>query len=128
MRLLLDTHTFLWAITDDSRLSPSARQAFLNPDNTLMLSMASAWEIGIKVGLKKLRIKGRWPDIVKREMSANGIGWLAIEFGHCAKVATLPFHHRDPFDRLMAAQALIERTAVISADDSFEAYGVRRIW
>lgn len=128
MKLLLDTHAFLWAIADDPRLSPRAREAFLDPDNLLFLSMASAWEIAIKISLGKLHIAGRWNDVVQREMSANGIAWLPIEYEHCVKVAALPFHHRDPFDRLIGAQAQSEHMAIVSRDLSFESYGVRRIW
>ena len=128
MNLLLDTHAFLWAIADDPRLSQSAREAFLDPANALYLSMASAWEIAIKKSLGKLKLSGRWQSWLAREMTRNGIAWLPIEFPHCVKVASLRFHHRDPFDRLIAAQALLERHAILSADAIFDRYGIRRIW
>jgi len=128
MNLLLDTHAFLWAIADDPRMSQSARAAFLDPANALYFSMASAWEIAIKKSLGKLKLSGRWQLWLAREMTRNGIAWLPIEFRHCARVTSLRFHHRDPFDRLIVAQALLERHAILSADAIFDRYGIRRIW
>ena len=128
MKLLLDTHAFLWSAADDPRLTEPARAALLDPASTLHLSVASVWEMAIKISLGKLRMPGRWTDLVRREMTANDILWLPIEIDHCSAVSSLPFHHRDPFDRLLAAQSLVDRLVLVSRDPAFDAYGVQRLW
>lgn len=128
MRVLLDTHALLWLIADDKRLSQPARQAFLDPANDLFFSVASFWEICIKISLEKLKLAPGWPDTIQREMTQNTVGWLPIETGHCLAASRLPFHHRDPFDRMLVAQAQVEALAVMSADHGFSDYPVQRIW
>src|SRR5207244_12653755 len=102
MRLLLDTHSFLWFISGDSKLSPSARAAIEEPTNEVMFSPASAWEMAIKMSLGKLTLTEPFEVLVPREVRRNGFRLLPIELPHVAVVASLPFHHRDPFDRLLA--------------------------
>lgn len=128
MRLLLDTHAFLWWIDDARELSRKARAAIGSPENECLLSMASSWEMAIKVSNGKLRLPAAIERFVPEQLAANGIRQLAIEFRHVARVASLPFHHRDPFDRLIAAQALEEDCVIVSADTVFRRYGVKRIW
>jgi PIN domain nuclease of toxin-antitoxin system len=128
VRLLLDTHAFLWWIADDAALSPAARRAIANPENACLVSAASAWEIAIKVSIGKLSLGGDVRRFVPDQLSANGFDPLPVSVAHATRVAALPFHHRDPFDRLLAAQALEERVAVVSADPIFRKYGVKRIW
>jgi PIN domain nuclease of toxin-antitoxin system len=128
LNLLLDTHAFLWGAADDPRLTEAARTTLLDPGNTLHLSVASVWEMAIKISLGKLRMPGRWTDLVRREVTANDILWLPIEIEHCSTVSSLPFHHRDPFDRVLAAQALVNRLVLVSRDPVFDAYGVQRLW
>jgi PIN domain nuclease of toxin-antitoxin system len=128
MRVLLDTHVFLWWIEDAPALSRKARAAIANPDNECLLSVGSCWEMAIKASLGKLRFAQTIERFIPEQLAANAIGQLAIEFRHVAKVATLPFHHRDPFDRLLAAQAIEERCSIVSADPIFRKYGVARIW
>ena len=128
MRVLLDTHAFLWWIEDASSLSRKARTAISDPDNECLLSLASCWEMAIKLSLGKLRLPGAIERFIPEHLAANAFRQLAIDFRHVAKVATLPFHHRDPFDRLLAAQAIEERCAIVSADPVFRKYGVTRIW
>jgi PIN domain nuclease of toxin-antitoxin system len=128
MRLLLDTHTFLWWIEDASALSRKARTAISDPGNECLLSLASCWEMAIKLSLGKLRLPGAIERFVPEHVAANAFHQLAIDFRHVARVATLPFHHRDPFDRLLVAQALEEQCAVVSADPVFRRYGVTRVW
>ncbi|HEX8012420.1 MAG TPA: type II toxin-antitoxin system VapC family toxin [Casimicrobiaceae bacterium] len=128
MRVLLDTHAFLWWVEDAPALSKRARAAIANPTNECLLSLASCWEMAIKLSLGKLRLRGTIERFIPEQLSANALGQLPIDFRHVARVATLPFHHRDPFDRLLAAQALEERCAIVSANPMFRRYGVKRVW
>ena len=128
MRVLLDTHTFLWWVEDAPALSRKARTAIGDPDNECLLSLASCWEMAIKLSLGKLRLPSAIERFVPEQLAANAFRQLAIEFRHVARVAALPFHHRDPFDRLLAVQALEEGCAIVSADPMFRKYGVKRIW
>lgn len=127
MRLLLDTHTFLWSITS-RQLSPAADAAFLDADNDLFLSVASYWEICIKLGLGKLSLPDDWQQVIERAMTVNAIDWLPIEPRHCREVIALPRHHRDPFDRLLVAQARLEGLTLLSADPNFGGYDVPVVW
>jgi len=128
MRLLLDTHAFLWWVQDARELSRKARAAIAAPDNECLLSLASCWEMAIKISLGKLKLPGSIERFIPEQLTANGFRQLEIGFRHIARVASLPFHHRDPFDRLLAAQALEGGLTVVSADAVFRKYGVRRIW
>ena len=128
MKLLFDTHAFLWLIDGDDRLSDTARQAYVDRANDLYVSAASLWEIGIKVSVGKLTLAEGWSAAIARELEANAIRWLPIELAHCARLSSLPFHHRDPFDRMLVAQALIEEMALLTADDAMAAYQVDCIW
>jgi len=128
MKVLLDTHSFLWLITGDERLSETAKQTFLNPDTQLFFSAASFWEICIKASLGKITLQSGWSETIQNEMLDNSIQWLPIEIPHCIEVAKLPFHHRDPFDRLLIAQAMVEDMHLLSRDSRFLAYAVPRIW
>jgi PIN domain nuclease of toxin-antitoxin system len=128
MRLLLDTHSFLWFISGSPRLSVPARQAIEDPDNISYLSSASLWEMAIKVSLGKLSLAQPFETLIPQQLALNGIEILDITIAHTALVAQLPFHHRDPFDRLLLAQAQVERMPIIGNDPSFDAYGIARIW
>ena len=128
MRVLLDTHAFLWWIEDAPALSKRARSTIADPDNDCLLSLASCWEMAIKQSLGKLKLPGAIERFIPEQLAINGFRQLAIDFRHVARVASLPFHHRDPFDRLLAAQAVEERCAIVSADAIFRRYGVKRIW
>jgi PIN domain nuclease of toxin-antitoxin system len=127
-RLLLDTHAFLWWIADDARLSRPARAAIANRKADCFVSVASCWEMAIKVSRDKLTVAAPVEQFVPEQLSANGFGLLRIEFAHVAHVERLAFHHRDPFDRLLVAQALIEGLAIVSADPVFRRYGIKRVW
>jgi PIN domain nuclease of toxin-antitoxin system len=128
MKVLLDTHAFLWLVTDDDRLSKTARQTFLDTKNGLFFSAASLWEICIKNSLGKISLKGQWFKTIQDEMVNNAIQWLPIEMPHCAEVTKLPFHHRDPFDRMLIAQAMVEEMQLLSRDTLLSAYAIKRIW
>lgn len=127
-RFLLDTHAFLWAITDAPGMSETGRSVFLENDNQLLLSTASVWEMSIKAGLGKLELTLPLKDLVTRQMADQGILLLPIELEHTFAVQHLPFHHRDPFDRLLVAQALCEGLTLLSADSVLDRYGVSRLW
>ena len=128
MKVLLDTHAFLWLITDDDQLSENARQTFLNPENSLFFSAASFWEICIKKSLGKISLKDGWFQTIQKEMGINTIQWIPIEMTHCAEVTGLPFHHRDPFDRMLIAQAIVEEMKLLSRDSHLSDYAIELIW
>ncbi len=110
------------------QLTESARAAIGQADQICFVSLASCWEIAIKVSLGKLTVESSLERFLAEQMAINGFQPLAITLSHIARVAALPFHHRDPFDRLLVAQAIDEDVAIVSADPVFHQYGVRRIW
>jgi PIN domain nuclease of toxin-antitoxin system len=126
--LLLDTHAFLWFWWDDPQLSPAAKAAICDPDNRKLISTASCWEVAIKVSLKKLDLGAPYRGFMHQHLSRNNFELLQIADQHLARVCELPFHHRDPFDRLIAAQALEENLAIVSCDTQLDAYGIHRVW
>jgi len=128
MKLLLDTHSFLWFIGGDVRLSPAAQVLIEDATNDAFLSVASLWEMAIKISLGRLQLAQPLETFIPQQLSLNRIGLLGITISHTAKVATLPFHHRDPFDRFLVAQAQVEQMSVVSSDPAFDAYGITRLW
>jgi len=128
MKVLLDTHALLWLITADARLSKIARKTFLNTENLLYFSIVSLWEICIKKSLEKISLKDGWLETIQEEMQINTVQWLPVEIEHCAKVIELPFHHRDPFDRMLVAQSMIEDLAILTRDTRLAAYAIQCIW
>jgi PIN domain nuclease of toxin-antitoxin system len=128
MNLLLDTHTFLWFIAGDSSLSKAARSAIEDLNNNLYLSVASVWEIAIKVSIDKLELSEPFETFIPEQLAENGIELLDISVEHAAQIVSMPFHHRDPFDRLIAAQANVEKMTLLSVDGVFDSYGINRLW
>jgi PIN domain nuclease of toxin-antitoxin system len=128
MRYLLDTHTFLWWITDDERLSSRARDLIRDRRNTLYLSAASAWEIAIKASLGRLEFAGDPEKMVPEQMALNAIEALPIQIAHALRVHVLPPHHRDPFDRLLVAQSQLEDLPLITDDVEIPRYPVEVAW
>ncbi len=128
MRLLLDTHALLWWVDDDPRLPAKARKVIADAANDCFVSLASAWEMAIKSQLGKLTLASSVRQYFPAQLAANGFVQLDIAFRHIARVESLEFHHRDPFDRLIAAQALEEKLILVSADAVFDDYGVKRVW
>jgi len=128
MRFLLDTHTFLWFIMGSANLSVNARDLIENPVNERLLSVASLWEIAIKTSLGKLTLSAPFDELIPAQLKLNGIDLLNIKVDHLSAVTTLAFHHRDPFDRLVIAQALVEKLPIISLDGAFDAYDLKRHW
>jgi PIN domain nuclease of toxin-antitoxin system len=126
MSLLLDTQAFLWWVTDDRRLSKRARTAIAA--TPCMLSVASCWEMAIKSSLGKLTLPRAVDRFVQEQLEVNGFTLLPISIEAVAGAADLAFHHRDPFDRLLAAQAARASLDIVSSDAVFAKYGVRRIW
>lgn len=128
MRFLLDTHTFLWWVDGNPALSAEAEKVIGNPRNECFLSLASCWEMAIKSSIGKLTLTMSVERFVAEQIAEDGFALLPVEFRHVCKVESLPFHHRDPFDRLLVAQSIIEKMAIVSADTTLDRYGVRRIW
>lgn len=128
MRLLLDTQSFLWFIEGSASLSLIARSLIEDADNQPLLSMASLWEMAIKLSIGKLSLGQPFEMLIPEQMRLNGIELLPIEMVHVVAVAKLSFHHRDPFDRLLIAQAMAERIPIGSGDSVFDPYGVRLLW
>jgi len=128
MTLLLDTHPLLWFALNDPRLSVTARAAILDPANQKWASPASYWEIAIKISTGKYTLHVPYEDFWRNAIDANGFQILHILPRHTALLTTMPYHHRDPFDRLLIAQALAEGMSVVSADPIVDSYGVARVW
>jgi PIN domain nuclease of toxin-antitoxin system len=128
MRLLLDTHTFLWFIEGSLNLSVVARNLIEDPENQRFLSTASLWEMSIKVSIGKLELGMTIAELVKGKVYGNAIDLLAIQPAHLDELAKLPFHHKDPFDRLLIAQSLAEHIPVVTRDGAFGNYPVTLLW
>jgi PIN domain nuclease of toxin-antitoxin system len=128
VRLLLDTHAFLWWLDGDRRLSPKARRAIANASNSVLVSAASAWEITTKARLGKLPGATDVAADVAGSVGSQGFTPLDITVLHAQRAGNLGGEHRDPFDRILIAQAHLEDVAVVSDDDVFDRYGVRRFW
>jgi PIN domain nuclease of toxin-antitoxin system len=128
VRTLLDTHTFIWFIEGKPLLRARARELIETPQTDLVLSVASLWEAAIKFSIGKLTLSQQFDILIPAALRANDIPLLDITFDHVARLTTLPFHHRDPFDRMLIAQAMTETLPIVSIDTIFDAYGVARIW
>lgn len=128
MRLLIDTHSFLWFVHGDSRLSARARRLIAGAANDRYLSLASVWEMAIKLSVGKLSLGQPIETFIPQLLNQNGIFLLGVDILHAAEVAVLPLHHRDPFDRMLVAQAQVERMPIVSNDSALDAYGVTRLW
>jgi PIN domain nuclease of toxin-antitoxin system len=128
MKLLLDTNVFIWASIDPDRLSPRATREISNPYNERYVSIASFWEMQIKQDLGKLPLPGRIDEYGPEWIGKLAAKVLPIELPHIGKLADLPSHHRDPFDRIIIAQAKFEKLELVSADASFSLYSAQIIW
>ena len=127
MNLLLDTHAFLWFSEDSPNLSKNSKSLIENSENNCLISIASLWEMAIKISLGKLKIKIEFKNMVDEIVNHN-FTILPITFEHTVELSSLYFHHRDPFDRLLISQAIIENLTLISADEVFDKYEIKRIW
>jgi PIN domain nuclease of toxin-antitoxin system len=128
MKLLLDTHVAIWLMNKKEKLSPKAKALLLDKANTLHISIASAWEVAIKTSIGKLpEFEGGVKAFVA-EMKANPVVRLPVRLRHVALVETLQFHHRDPFDRLLVATAMVENMTILTADENIPKYNVPTVW
>jgi PIN domain nuclease of toxin-antitoxin system len=128
MNLLLDTHTFLWFIMGSPHLSADTRALIEDLANERFLSVASLWEIAIKLNIGRLALTAPFDVLIPQQLSLNSIELLNIKIDHAMVVATLPLHHRDSFDRLLIAQAMVEKMPIVGIDKAFDAYPVTRLW
>jgi PIN domain nuclease of toxin-antitoxin system len=128
MKFLLDAHTFLWAITEDPHLSKQAREIFVSPSSELFFSVASVWEILIKVQIKKLPLPLPAMPYLREQLAQNRIQVLPIRLDHVARLEQLPLHHRDPFDRILVAQSLEEEWPIVSSDPLLARYSAQLLW
>lgn len=128
MRLLLDTHGFLWFVGGNTKLSAQARQLIEDEGNEVFLSVGSLWEIAIKMSTGKLALTSPFEVLIPQQLSVNRIILLDIAISHTIVVSNLPPYHKDPFDRLLVAQALVEQLPIVSIDSALDAYGVTRLW
>lgn len=128
MRYLLDTHALIWFRTGSLNLSPVARDLIEDSENELYFSLAGVWELAIKIRLGRVSIEMPLADYIEQGLAASSIELLGVEPRHVYPIAELPLHHRDPFDRLIASQCLVDGLRLISADEAIDAYGVTRLW
>lgn len=128
MKYLVDTHAFLHMTSDPNRLSRKAKGVIEDRDSELLLSAASVWEMAIKCSLGKLELAAPLAEFVREQLLATQTSVINVTADHASGVVALPFHHRDPFDRLLVAQASSESIAIISADRVFGRYGINRVW
>jgi len=128
MNLLSDTHSFIWSFSNTKKLSSLAAQAFKNPANQIYLSVASVWEMQIKIALGKMVFKDTLENIINEQQTINGIQILSVQLVHALYLENLPPHHKDPFDRLLISQAIVENMTLVSADASFAKYQVNLLW
>ncbi len=128
MRTLLDTNIFLWFVTDSDRLSATARNHIADLNNSLCLSIASFWEIAIKTSIGKLELLQPFDRLIPKQIKSNSIKVLPINLDHLSQLIKLPFHHRDPFDRLIISQSITEKIPIVFSDSAFKDYELDIIW
>jgi len=128
MRALLDTHAFLWWITNDPRLSKKVREIISDGENELFLSVASGWEMAIKAGLGRLQLPPNLEHFILEQMALNAIESLPVQMSHALHVYKLPAHHRDPFDRMLIAQAQLQNLPILTVDPQIARYSVKVFW
>lgn len=126
--LLLDTHTLLWFVWDDPQLSATAKALIEDPNNRKLVSIASCWEIAIKAGLGRLQLGAPSGPFLSQHIVRNNFELLPISLAHATEVEMLPLHHKDPFDRLLVAQARLDRLPIVSVDVILDQYGITRLW
>jgi len=128
MRVLIDTHVFIWWTSDVRKLSSRVHNLLLDPSTEAILSMVSIWEMQIKSSLGKLQFRTALSELVDDEINRNRIELLPLSLSHIYALSNLPHHHRDPFDRILIAQSMEEYLQILSIDEKFDAYGIKRLW
>jgi PIN domain nuclease of toxin-antitoxin system len=127
VKALLDTHVFIWAVSEPLRLSPRVRQLLEDGDNEVLVSVASAWEMAIKATTGKLKLSGSATAFVQAKLIEHRMTFLPIQLSHLSRLEKLPLHHRDPFDRLLVAQAIAEDATLITVDAQLRRYKLKTI-
>lgn len=127
MNYILDTHTLIWFLEGDENLSKNSLNHIQDLQNSCFVSSASLWEMAIKISLQKLKLNTSFQHLPELIWD-NGLEILPIEFEHFLKISSLPFYHKDPFDRIIIAQSLLENFRIIGKDENFEQYGIKLIW
>lgn len=128
MKVLIDTHVFIWWTSDQTNLSPYVSNLLTDANTKAILSIASIWEMQIKSSLGKLTFKTALQELIEDEVKRNQIKLLPIDLSHIYALSNLPNHHKDPFDRLLIAQAINEGLTIVSIDEKFDSYNVERLW
>ncbi len=128
MKLLLDMHTLLWFIAGSANLSANARNLIEDAEHEKFVSIASIWETAIKISIGKMSLSAPFDVLFPHQLQINGFELLPVKVEHTSVITTLPFHHRDPFDRLLIAQAIEEKMTLLSVDSHFDNYGITRLW
>jgi PIN domain nuclease of toxin-antitoxin system len=128
VRLLLVTHALLWFYLGDSQLSRPAQDSIIDPNNIKLISPASYWEIAIKLSIQKYTLQVSYDEFIQEAVFDNGFEILPIEPRHTAALISLTFHHKDPFDRMLIAQATVEGIPIVSVDSKFDPYPITRLW
>jgi len=128
MKLLLDSHTFIWSYDEQHKLSQKSRRELSNPANDLFLSVVSIWEIQIKIQNNKFKFQDAFADVIAEQQQINGLQILPVQLSHALYLENLPFHHKDPFDRLLISQAIVENMILVTADANFAKYQVSLLW
>jgi PIN domain nuclease of toxin-antitoxin system len=128
VKLLLDTHTLLWLVENDPQLSQTALDVLVDPGNELLLSPATYWELAIKISIRKYRLADPLADYIAEAVRLYGFSILPIDVKHAEAIVNLPHHHKDPFDRMLIAQSIVEDIPLVSSDAAFDAYPINRLW
>ena len=128
MKLLLDTHALLWFLSNDPQLSAPARQHIENPEHHKAVSAVSLWEIAIKLSLGKMTLPQPFAEVFPRQLEVNGFELLPVTCAHLNQILALPFHHHDPFDRLLIAQAMVDDMTIVTRDTEFPKYPAKLLW
>ena len=128
MRLLLDSHAFLWFVTNDPLLIPTAQALIADPTKEIFVSPATYWEVAIKVSIGKYPLAVPFEQFFTQGIDGNDFSILPFEIRHAAIMASLQMHHKDPFDRMIISQAIVEQISVVSVDPAFDSYGIARLW
>ncbi len=128
MKYLIDTHTFLWIIEDSQNLTDKVKKIYLDNSNEIYLSVASLWEMAIKISLKKLTVSNHLSTFIDKHAIENNIRLLDVQPHHVIPIEELPNHHKDPFDRLLVCQCIQEKMVLLSKDKALDKYAIKRIW
>lgn len=128
MKLLLDTHTLLWLVENDPQLSQTALALLVDPGNELLLSPATYWELAIKISIRKYRLADLLADYIAEAVQLYGFSILPIDVKHAEAIVSLPHHRKDPFDRMLIAQSIVEDISLVSSDEVFDACPITRLW